>query len=148
MLLKKQKGICPICTNKITRPVLDHQHKKRIHGTGQIRGVICSSCNVFLAKAENNSVRYGITTVNLPKILRNLADYLEKPHLPYMHPSEKEKPSIITKNSYKKLHKLFINHYSEKEWHKFPAYPKTGKMTVGLKKLYDIFKLEPEYYSK
>jgi hypothetical protein len=39
-LLKEQNYTCPICFQKITDPCLDHHHKKRIKGTGLIRGVL------------------------------------------------------------------------------------------------------------
>jgi len=75
--------------NSPKRPVLDHSHIKRIKGTGRIRGTLCSSCNVYLAKIENNATRYGIKQTVIPLVLRNIADYLELPVTPYIHPSEK-----------------------------------------------------------
>ena len=50
----KKSCICPICNKEIVSPVLDHQHKKKVRGTGRIRNNICSNCNVFIAKTENN----------------------------------------------------------------------------------------------
>lgn len=41
-MLKKQKGICPICRKQLTlkRPPVDHCHK-----TGKVRAILCNSCN-------------------------------------------------------------------------------------------------------
>lgn len=44
-LLKKQKGICPICLRTIADPVLDHDHK-----TGAVRDTLCRNCNRFEGK--------------------------------------------------------------------------------------------------
>jgi hypothetical protein len=141
-LLRDQNFICPICGQEILDPVLDHSHTKRIHGNGQVRGVIHRMCNVFLAKAENNCVRYGIGQANLPHVLRSIADYLEKPPLPFLHPSEKPKESKLTKLSYNRLKKFYEGNA------KFPEYPKSGKLTVKLKQLFDQYRIKPEFYAK
>ena len=139
-LIVEQNGICPICGKPINKPVVDHQHKKRIKGTGQVRGVICSSCNVFLAKSENNCTRYNISLEELPNVLRNIADYLEAEQLPLIHPTEKEKESKVSKKNYNKLKKLYdeVNHRK-----KFPEYPKSGKLTNSLKVLFATFGVSP-----
>ena len=140
-ILLQQNGLCPICSELITDAVLDHSHKKRIGGSGKIRGVLCRMCNVFLAKAENNCTRYGIGQKNLPRVLRAIAAYLEKPHLPYIHPSERTKPSKLQKSSYNRLKKVY------KGKAKFPEYPKSGQITIKLKELYTQYEIEPEFYS-
>jgi hypothetical protein len=140
ILSHEQEGICPICKKKIKTPCLDHQHKKRIKGSGLIRGVICSTCNVFLGKIENNCTRYSISLEELPQILRNIAEYLDKEHLPYLHPSEVEKPKKLKKSSYNALMKIVGSH-------QFPSYPKSGKLTKPLKQLYEDFEVEPEFYA-
>jgi hypothetical protein len=38
-ILEEQEGICPICKKPVDKPVLDHHHKKKVGGTGLIRGV-------------------------------------------------------------------------------------------------------------
>jgi hypothetical protein len=139
-LLKRQDGICPICIKVVDAPCLDHHHVKRIKGTGQIRGVLCRACNTFIGKMENNCVRYGVKMETLPAVLRNTALYLEKPHFPYIHPSEREKPKKLKKSSYNKLKKANGGQF------KFPEYPKSGKLTVGLAKLFVLNGIEPEYY--
>jgi len=139
-ILKKQKGKCPICLNQIETPCLDHSHVKKLKGTGLIRGVVCRACNIFLAKSENNCIRYGVKIKNLPLILRNMADYLEKDHYPYIHPTEAPKVKQLKKTSYKKLKKV----YDKKK--KFPEYPKSKKLTKDLKLLFKEYSIEPEFY--
>lgn len=139
-ILKLQGGICPICKEKILDAVLDHEHKKRIGGTGQIRGVLCRKCNVFIAKAENNCIRYGIGLSKLPNVLRNMADYFEKEKFKAIHPSDRPKDPKLKKTSYNKLQKV----YDLKS--KFPEYPKSGKLTTKLQSLFDFYNIEPEFY--
>jgi hypothetical protein len=142
-LLNKQKGKCAICGKPPTRPCLDHHHKKRIHGSGLVRGVLCSACNIFLAKSENNCMRYGFSQAELPHILRKVAKYIEKKHYPLMHPSEAPKAPLLKKQSYNKLIKeMKLSDYSRK----FPDYPKSRKLTVPLARLYEQFDIEPEFY--
>jgi len=139
-MIKKQDGICPVCKKPITDPVLDHSHQKRVKGTGLCRGVIHRTCNVFLAKSENNAIRYRITHKELPDILRNIADYLEKPHLPFIHPNEKPKAPKLMRSSYNKLKKVYVGKVA------FPPYPTSGKMTVKLDALFKIYKIDPGFY--
>lgn len=140
-LIKKQKNVCPLCERKINSPVIDHQHKKRIKGSGLLRGVLCRSCNVMLGKVENNCVRYSISQNELPAYLRNMANYLEKEHLPYIHPSEAPKVKRLKKSSYKRLVKI-VNGKQ-----KVPDYPKSGKLTKPLKELYTKYGVQPKYYA-
>ena len=145
--LIRQKGRCPICHRKVRSPVLDHHHKKRIKGTGFVRGVLCRQCNVLVAKMENNTVRFGSDQRRLPNILRAMADYIESPpmaHLKLIHPTEAEKPKKLQKSSYNKLKKAFFSKPCNKR--KFPEYPKSGKLTKYLEILYNIYKMKPEYY--
>ncbi len=144
MLKKRQNGRCLICRKKARklRPCLDHHHKKKIKGTGLIRGVLCSNCNVFLARIENNSMRFGINNSDLPRILRNVADYLDSPQYPYMHPTEKPKEKGLGKSSFNILKKL---HDAEYPRRKALEYPKSGKMIVKLDKLFKEFDVEPNF---
>lgn len=141
-LLRKQNGKCLICEKETNDPCLDHSHIKRVKGTGLIRGVLCRTCNSFIAKSENNCTRYGILQADLPAILRACADYLERKHLPYIHPSEKPKDPKITVQSYNRLAKLYSGRA------KFPEYPKSGKLTKKLSVLFEEYKLEPKFYKK
>ena len=140
ILIEDQDGVCYICKRVPKRPTLDHHHQKRIKGTGLVRGVLDSNMNVFLAKIENNASRYAIKAEDLPEILRNVADYLEKDQYPYIHPSEAPKAPKLKKSSYNRLKKI----YDLKR--KFPEFPKSGKLTKGLTKIYEIYGIEPEFY--
>jgi len=128
-LKKKQNRICLICKKNLTNPVLDHHHKKRIKGTGRCRGVICSTCNIFLAKIENNCIRYCIGYSQLPEILRNIALYLEMPQTEYIHPSEREFEKI-GKREYNELKKKYFKEYPNRK--AFPKFPKSKKLTKRL----------------
>jgi hypothetical protein len=67
-LLEKQERSCAICKSKeVNRKTdknfcVDHNHK-----TGEVRGLLCHSCNAMLGKAKENS-----------DTLRNAAAYLEE----------------------------------------------------------------------
>lgn len=145
-LLRKQKGKCLICRKHIERPCLDHHHKKRVKGTGLIRGVLCSNCNVFLAKSENNSVRYAIARKDLPFVLRKMADYLERKQIPLIHPSEAPKSLKLTKASYNKLKKVYVGKAA------FPVYREPTKnkpiqtLTKPLERLFIEYGIKPEFY--
>lgn len=64
ILLKKQNGVCKICTQSCSRHSrlsVDH-----CHSTGVIRGLLCDRCNTGIGKFEDN-----------PELLRKAAEYLE-----------------------------------------------------------------------
>ena len=153
-ILKKQNGKCWICGEVPKVPCLDHHHKKRIKGTGLVRGVLCPPCNIFIAKAENNAMRYGVTKEELPNRLRKQAEYLEKKHYPYLHPSEKPKEPKLSKRSYNKLVKLHKENLERPKADgsgrvpKLTEFPKSGKLTKSLKVLYNLYDLEPEFLKK
>lgn len=136
-LKEEQNGLCPICGKELVREVLDHLHKKRIKGDGLIRGVLCAQCNVYLGLVENNSIRYGIAWSDLPYVLTNISIYLDKPRLPYLHPSEITKEPKLSKRVFAKLCKLHAELYPNK---KMILYPKSGKVTKDIKVLLDILK--------
>lgn len=142
-LIREQQNICPICDRELTRPVLDHHHIKKVKGTGRVRQVICSNCNVFLAKIENNAARYGISVEELPNVVSNISTYLFRPQTIYIHPTEAPKRERITKRSYQKLCKKI------KEMGKNPpCMSKTGILTKPLREAYEKVDLEPEFYKK
>ena len=141
-ILKKQKGKCWICGQVPKTACLDHHHKKRIKGTGLIRGVLCSACNIFIAKSENNAIRYGVSNDQLPNRLRKFADYLEKRQYYYMHPSEAPKVPKLKKNSFKKIQKLYKAEFPNR---KLLEYPKSQHLTKKLRELYIIYNIEPEF---
>lgn len=74
-MLKKQKGLDPITKEKITDPVLDHNHGSE----QEVRAVLDRTVNSFEGKVQNAFLRYirHLTDKDLPTILRNLADYYE-----------------------------------------------------------------------
>ena len=142
ILKNKQKGLCAICGKEVTDPCLDHSHKKKVKGTGLIRGVLCRNCNTFIAKSENNCTRCGIDQKSLPTILRSCADYLEKPHYPYIHPTEKPKKQKLSKRQFNTLAKMYSTRYPNR---KRLVFPKTGYLTKALEIIYYEFKIEPEF---
>lgn len=60
-LYEKQGGICGICRKSMTRPVLDHNHENM-----EVRGLLCSSCNVGLGQFKDS-----------PDLLKSALHYLE-----------------------------------------------------------------------
>ena len=141
ILKEDQDNKCAICMKRPPKnPCLDHHHKKKIKGTGQIRGVLCSNCNIFLGKIENNAVRYGISHKDLPDILVAISNYLKKPQYDLIHPTETPAKKILKKSSYLKLKKVYVGRS------KFPEYPKSGTLTKPLKRLYEKFGIIPEFY--
>ena len=139
-ILEEQEGKCPICDRDIKDPCLDHSHIKRTKGTGLVRGVLCRACNVLVAKMENNCVRYGVDQSSLPRVLRNMASYLEKDQYQLIHPSELPSPPKLKKSSYNKL---------KKSWPgkgKAPDYPKSGRLTKQLDLMFKKAGIEPEFY--
>jgi len=146
-LLTLQGGKCKICSVDLTKDsaaCLDHHHQKKNKGSGLIRGVVCRTCNSFLAKSENNATRFRISKEQLPIILMQMASYLTSAQYPYMHPSEKPKVRKLTKLSYNRLVKAMK---LAKE-NKIPEYPKSGTLTILLTSLCEKYKVIPEYYNK
>lgn len=146
-ILQEQNNICPITNKTILNPVLDHEHKKRLGGTGLIRSVIDRTTNIFLGKIENNCKRYGISLKELPNILRNIADYLENDYYKcdenhyYIHPSEKEKQQKIKKSCYNNLKKKYLKSSIKR---KFPEY--TGNLSKNLERFFKELDVEIEFY--
>jgi len=149
-ILKKQNGKCWICGKEPKIATLDHEHKKKVKGTGQIRGVLCNNCNVFIARIENNSPRYCISKNDLPEILRKTANYFEKKQYNFIHPSEKPKPKRLKKTSVTKLMKLFQYHHPNRKVPPCFNYGKQDKkrgkkLNRTLTNLYHQFDLEPSF---
>jgi len=140
-VLEQQGGLCLICGQVPKRPCLDHSHTKKTKGTGLCRGVICSNCNIMVAKAENNCVRYGFSQGDLPYILRGIADYLQRPPLPYLHPTEAPSIPKLKKSSYNKLKKAL----SGTEF-RCPIMSRSGTLTKALEKAFVQAGILPEFY--
>jgi hypothetical protein len=61
--LKEQQNCCGICNREfVSSPHIDHNHE-----TGDVRGLLCYSCNSAIGKFQDN-----------PEILQNAIDYLAK----------------------------------------------------------------------
>jgi len=106
-ILQKQKGLCTICGNPVQDPTLDHEHIKKVKGTGFIRAVCCSKCNTFIARAENNAARHSISLRSLPNVLRNMADHLEN-QIDIIHPTEIPKRKKVGKREWNKVVKYYF----------------------------------------
>lgn len=134
----KQKNKCPILKKEfpVEKMVVDHKHGKKniplsYNGSGLIRGVIENGVNRLEGKIQGCYTRFGLEKhISLPELLRNLANYLEKPPLgkKYIHPSEIKavKPPKLLQRDYKLVIK-FWDQISPKA-KKIPEYPKSGTM--------------------
>lgn len=75
-------GVCPILARPMTKTVVDHDHK-----TGEIRGVIDFNANNLLGVIERKFFSYcSGDAKDLPNVLRNIADFLERPRSGHLHP--------------------------------------------------------------
>ena len=138
---------------------LDHIHRLKSEENSISKGVIRNSIdfrsNVMEGKITNNWKRYfgadeDKHPITLPNFLRNLADYLEKgaycetldnEDTYYIHPNEVAKEPKLRKDCYNRLKRIYDGKST------FPSYPSSGKLTVGLKKLFDKYEIEPIFYS-
>lgn len=148
-ILKEQNNKCLLCGREIQegKAVLDHSHRGANGGTGLIRGVLCSGCNQFLGKIENNLLRNGLTPELLRVVLPNLSNYvLEQKHKPYVHPDHNPKPQRLKITSYNKLVKLCKENNYPKS--KIPEYPKRQYLTESLNRVFKDLGLEPEFYKE
>ncbi|MCK5535524.1 MAG: hypothetical protein KAI79_01790, partial [Bacteroidales bacterium] len=156
-ILIEQNNRCAICTEEITEnsgSSLDHQHKLKseeigIDGAGLIRGVLCRNCNVYEGKIWNNSTRYGRGKSVAERIqwLEQLIEYYKKGTYDLIHPSEIPKAKKLMKSSYNKLKKIFEYKQVSNSVAMFPIYPKSGKLTKKLEKLFIKYDLKPIFYS-
>ena len=146
-ILQQQNGICAICGNTIKEKTgisLDHQHKRKKEeigedGAGLIRGVLCRSCNVLEGKIWNNTGRY-IQPNNIQdriEFLEKLVLYYKKENYPLIHPSEELKQPKVSKRNYNCLKKAYTGRK------KFPEYPKSKKLSLGLQILFEEYDIEP-----
>jgi len=138
----------------IDKMVLDHAHKLKSEAPSQkkgaVRGALEFRANALEGKITNNWKRYfGADEtkhpIDLPGFLRNLADYLESGCYHdnngyYIHPSEVPKEPLLQKSSYAALKKCYNGTA------KFPDYPKSKKLTSPLRKLFELYNIEPKFY--
>ena len=145
----KKSCICPICNKEIVSPVLDHQHKKKVRGTGRIRNNICSNCNVFIAKTENNCTRFKIAQEELPEVLKNISEYFGAQQYNIIHYTDKESRPTLSKTIANKVLKYWEYLYPGKKKLK---YPKSGVLTKdwedALKKLQEFQNSSQQSFSK
>lgn len=161
--------ICPIMKLKYETDemVVDHAHVSNAKNldreweAGLLRGIVSRYANAWEGKVINSYIRCGLHKTGVPfhEALRSLADFVEHPpltYLKYIHPNEKPKGKHLKKNSVKKLIKLFKAKYPSRKvpdvtiFKKYKKGKKKGrerkkKLTAGLEKLYNEFRLEPEY---
>lgn len=150
----KNNGYCPLLDIPVDldKMALDHIHKLKSEEPseqkGTIRNAIEFRANSMEGKITNNWKRYfgadeSNHPISLPDFLRNLADYLEKGAYQdeegfyYVHPSEVPKPPKVSKRQYNTLKRA----YDGKA--KFPEYPKSGKLTKKLEKLFSDYDISP-----
>lgn len=76
-LIKEQRGVCPVSKESLVKPCLDHAHDDY----QLVRGVLSHGCNIFLGNIENAYKRRISWWLSIPlsELLRNIADYLDKP---------------------------------------------------------------------
>ncbi|UOK16725.1 putative DNA endonuclease VII [Vibrio phage phiKT1024] len=153
-ILKEQGGVCALCGEEIDEhsgASLDHQHMLKREtvgedGAGLVRGVLCRQCNVMEGKIWNNMGRY-IQPENVQERiewLESLISYYRKDNYDLIHPNEKPAEPKVSKKNYNKLkreyHKDIENGLKKR---KFPEYPKSGKMTIGLMSLFEEYDIPP-----
>jgi hypothetical protein len=144
---------CPILDIEIPldKMVLDHIHKLKNEPYSEEKGTIRTALEfrvkAFFGKMENAFKRYGLEKeYNLATMLRNAAEYFDNGAYQcedgnyYVHPNEVPKEPKLSKRNYNKLKKEYSKSGKKK---KFPDFPKSNKLTVGLKVLYEEYKINP-----
>lgn len=156
-LWEENNKTCPLLGIEVDleKMVLDHIHKlvceEPSSQKGTIRNAIEFRANAIEGKITNNWKRYfgsdeSKHPIDLPTFLRNLANYLEAGAYQdengdyYIHPSEAPKVKKLSKRNYNKLAKEYKLSGRKK---KFPEFPKSGKLTVSLRALFEEFGIEP-----
>lgn len=141
---KEQGGKCAILgiPIRMNMAVLDHRHKLKAEecggeeGLGCCRGILHHNVNVFEGKLWKNWRRYGLKDfIDLPTLLRRLADYIESPPMEqiYIHPNSKPKRPRLLKPDYSRICKYYFDMYPKRKV--LPKYPKDGIMTEKWRKL-------------
>jgi hypothetical protein len=148
-ILREQDGCCSICLKKIQEESgsLDHQHKLKSKpsgpdGDGLIRGVLDRSCNSWEGSIWNNTTRYRQPKNVQDRInmLEELINFYKMGTYDIIHPTEKPKEQKVSKRNYNKMNKIYSK---ENKKRKFPEYPKTSKLTLGLKILFEEYNIPP-----
>ena len=140
MLTERQGGKCAITGATLKKPVVDHSHPRDNGEAGLVRGVLENGPNMLLGKIERNCAMCGVPHGTLPDFLRAAADYIERSGLAgegynIVHPREVIYPKLSRK-SVKILAECLGKEIT---------YPKSGRMTIALSRLYKQAQLKPEY---
>lgn len=151
-LLKLNEGKCPILLTELDpkQAVLDHIHKQRksdniTENAGVVRNTIDRNVNCMIGKIENAYKRYIPRDTNdLPSLLRNIADYIEKgPYnengVIFSHPTENGNGDLIKMKNIPFQKRLFNKLNLKLKENK--------KKTINYKKYLDsrIYQLLKEY---
>jgi len=138
----KQKRVCPILKRKIRfkDSVFDHKHKTKAetlgeNGKGLLRGIVHNQANVIEGKIAKLYKRYGLHKfIDLPSLLRNIADYIENPpmKLEYAHPDEREFKKL-NKHDFNRICKYYFQMFPARM--KLPVYPKRGRTNAEFEKM-------------
>jgi hypothetical protein len=146
---------CPVLDIELPldKMALDHAHKKKDEAYSENKGVIREALdfrtNAVLGKLENALKRVGLSQkddFNISDFLRRAADYFDRgayvdeDGCMYVHPTEVEKEPKMSKRNYNLLKKEYIKTGRKA---KFPEAPKSGKTSIGLKKLFAEFNISP-----
>lgn len=154
---------CPILKKPIPleKCALDHIHKRNDEEYSETKGTIRTHmdfrANAVLGKLENSLKRTGLIYMedfSIGDFLRNAADYFEAGAYQdddgnyYVHPNEVPKIPKISKRNYNKLKKLYNDEaFTPKRKNQkkkpFPEYPKSAKLSKGLKELFEKFDINP-----
>lgn len=135
-LLQEQSGKCGVCGCSGSNIVwcLDHEHKKGFGGTGLVRGVLCRNCNSAEGKIVRLLKRFGVKMNELSGWLRNLADWLDKNHYPFIHPTERARIKV-SKTEFKGFMEFMKSTYN-----KIVKYPLKGLLTKNQESFYKLYK--------
>lgn len=128
--------------------VFDHKHKLKreplggSRGLGLLRGVIGKNINTFEGKIWRLYKRFGLTDdLSLPDLLRNLADYIEKPPMfgkKIVHPDERPKRKRLKKPDYAMVCKYWFCIHPRRRV--LPKYPGDGVETPRWKESIHVAK--------
>lgn len=126
--LAKQEGLCPLCALPIDlsiprQAVVDHDHE-----TGEVRAVLCRSCNACEGKVKNAVGRWGTKKVQMSLIvpyLERLLTYYKQPGLGVIYaqhqtPEEKKQAELakrrrarVNKAAHKRVRSMAPNSTAE-----------------------------------
>ncbi len=156
ILARKTDNKCPISGLDISNgdACCDHAHEDSLHPCsetieGQVRGVLHKFANVLEGQMRGKFKRSGLAAhMNFEDFLFNLYTYLMDFREPMLHPLAKDnKPKKLMKSSYNTLIREInsCNKFRHKP-EKYPAYPKSKKMTKRLQELFVKYEITPKFY--